>query len=373
MAEPDTVDSTRPIVIGVEAEHRYEVVIGRGLLGELPRYLTGAAKVAVVHTATLSASAEAIREDLDAQGFDPVLIEIPIGEDAKSVEVVAFVWEALGTSGFTRSDAIVGLGGGATTDLAGFAAATWLRGIRIVQIPTTLLAMVDAAVGGKTGINTAAGKNLVGAFHSPHGVLCDINALETLPPNDLVAGMAEVVKIGFVSDASILEDIAAHPQAAVDPNDALLTDLVRRAVQVKADVVGSDFKETGSGGVIGREALNYGHTLGHAIERVENYEWRHGAAISVGMVYVAELARLGGKLSDADVDLHREVLTSLGLPTTYASGRWERLLSAMQMDKKARGATLRFVVLQGMQHPVIWEGPDPSLLVAAYEAVSSGS
>jgi 3-dehydroquinate synthase len=373
MTGTENVDPTRPIVIGVDAEHQYEVVIGRGLLGELPRYLTGAQKVAIVHTPTLGASAEAIREDLDAQGFNPVLIEIPIGEDAKSVEVVAFVWEALGTSGFTRSDAIVGLGGGATTDLAGFAAATWLRGIRIVQIPTTLLAMVDAAVGGKTGINTAAGKNLVGAFHSPRGVLCDINALETLPRNDLVAGMAEVVKIGFVSDATILEDIAANPEAAVDPNSALLTDLVRRAVQVKADVVGRDFKETGNGGAIGREALNYGHTLGHAIERVENYEWRHGAAISVGMVYVAELARLGGKLSDADVDLHREVLTSLGLPTSYASGRWERLLSAMQLDKKARGATLRFVVLQGMQHPVIWEGPDPGLLVAAYEAVSSGT
>jgi len=371
MTDVDVAQSNTPIVIEVAAEHTYDVIIGRGLLGELPRYLAGVAKVAIVHTATLGASAEAIRDDLESQGFEPVLIEIPIGEEAKSVEVVAFVWEALGTSGFTRSDAIVGLGGGATTDLAGFAAATWLRGIRVVQIPTTLLAMVDAAVGGKTGINTAAGKNLVGSFHSPHGVLCDINALETLPRNDLVAGMAEVVKVGFTSDASILTDIAADPSGAADPNGALLTDLVRRAVQVKADVVGRDFKETGSGGVIGREALNYGHTLGHAIERVENYEWRHGAAISVGMVYVAELARLGGKLSDADVLAHRAALEALGLPTSYAPGRWERLLSAMQMDKKARGATLRFVVLQGMQNPVIWEGPDPALLVAAYEAVSS--
>jgi 3-dehydroquinate synthetase len=191
MTDTDAGGAGSPIVIEVEAEHRYQVVIGRGLLGELPGYLSGAAKVAIVHTATLGASAEAIRDDLESQGFEPVLIEIPIGEEAKSVEVVAFVWEALGTSGFTRSDAIVGLGGGATTDLAGFAAATWLRGIRVVQIPTTLLAMVDAAVGGKTGINTAAGKNLVGSFHSPRGVLCDINALETLPRNDLVAGMAE--------------------------------------------------------------------------------------------------------------------------------------------------------------------------------------
>jgi len=153
----------------------------------------------------------------------------------------------------------------------------------------------------------------------------------------------------------------------------LLEDLIRRAVQVKADVVGKDFKETsatGASGAIGREALNYGHTLGHAIERVENYQWRHGAAISIGMVYVAELARLGGRLNDDDVELHRAVLSSLGLPTTYASGRWDRLLQAMQLDKKARGATLRFVVLAGMQNPTIWEGPDPGLLVAAYEAVS---
>lgn len=371
MAEQFEIASTEPTVINVSAEHDYEVVIGRGLLGELGRFLGGASKVALVHGPALSTSAEAIREDLADQGFDVILLEIPDGEEAKSIEVAAFAWEALGSSGFTRSDAIIGLGGGATTDVAGFIAATWLRGVRIVQIPTTLLAMVDAAVGGKTGINTAAGKNLVGSFHSPRGVLCDVNALETLPRNDLIAGMAEVVKVGFISDASILDDITSRQELAVDPSGALLPDLVRRAVQVKADVVSRDFKETGAGGTIGREALNYGHTLGHAIERVENYEWRHGAAISVGMMFVAELARLGGRLGDDGVDQHREVLEALGLPTTYAGGRWERLLPAMQVDKKARGSTLRFVVLGGMQHPTIWEGPDPGLLVAAYEAISA--
>lgn len=362
---------TEPVVIEVTAEHTYDVVIGRGLLGELASYVEGADKVAIVYPGALTASAEAIREDLETAGLTAVMIEVPEGEDAKTAEVAAFVWQALGASGFTRSDAVVGLGGGATTDLAGFAAATWLRGIRVVQVPTTLLAMVDAAVGGKTGINTDAGKNLVGAFHSPRGVLCDINALTSLPRNDLVAGMAEVVKVGFTSDRSIIDDVLANPDAAVDPSGDLLPDLIRRAVQVKADVVGKDFKETGAGGAIGREALNYGHTLGHAIERVENYRWRHGAAISIGMIYVAELARLGGRLSEEDVDLHREVLTTLGLPTSYPEGRWERLLPAMQIDKKARGNVLRFVVLNGMQNPVIWEGPDPALLFAAYEAVTA--
>lgn len=359
-----------PVVIDVSAEHQYKVLIGRGLLGELPVLLDGASKVAIVHPAALEASAEAIREDLETQGLTAVMMQVPDGEDAKTAEVLSFLWQALGTSGFTRSDGIIGLGGGATTDLAGFAAATWLRGIRIVQIPTTLLAMVDAAVGGKTGINTDAGKNLVGSFHSPTGVLCDINALETLPRNDVIAGMAEVVKVGFTSDSTILDDVLADPTAATDPRGDLLPDLVRRAVQVKADVVGRDFKETGAGGAIGREALNYGHTLGHAIERVENYQWRHGAAISIGMVFVAELARLGGRLGDDDVALHREVLTTLGLPTTYPADRWERLLPAMQIDKKARGSLLRFVVLQGLQHPVIWEGPDPALLFAAYQAIT---
>lgn len=361
---------SEPVTISVSAEHDYDVVIGRGLLGELPRHLAGASKVAIVHGAALAASAEAIREDIEAQGFTAVMIEVPDGEEAKTAAVTAFVWQALGASGFTRSDVIVGLGGGATTDLAGFAAATWLRGISVVQIPTTLLAMVDAAVGGKTGINTDAGKNLVGSFHSPRGVLCDTNALQTLPKNDLVAGMAEVVKVGFTSDASIIDDVLANPQDAVDAGGDLLPDLIRRAVQVKAEVVGRDFRETGAGGSIGREALNYGHTLGHAIERVENYQWRHGAAISIGMVFVAELARLGGRLDDSAVDLHREVLTTLGLPTTYPAGRWDRLLPAMQIDKKARGNLLRFVVLNGLQHPVIWEGPDPGLLIAAYEAIT---
>jgi 3-dehydroquinate synthase len=149
---------------------------------------------------------------------------------------------------------------------------------------------------------------------------------------------AEIVKIGFTHDASVLTDIEQRPEACLDPGNDLLADLVRRAVQVKADVVGADFKETGADGQIGRAALNYGHTFGHAIERVEDYKWRHGAAISVGMVFVAELARLGGRLDDADVDRHRQILESLGLPTSYAGGRWERLLPAMQLDKKARGA-----------------------------------
>lgn len=369
----EPIDSGSDVVIPVSAERSYDVVIGRGLLGHLPRMLEGAARVAVIHPGALVRTAEALRDDLADHGFEVILIEVPEAEDQKTAEVAAFCWTALGSAGFTRNDAVVGLGGGATTDLAGFVAATWLRGIRVIQVPTTLLAMVDAAVGGKTGINTDAGKNLVGSFWSPSGVLCDVTALETLPRHDLVAGMAEVVKVGFIRDTSILDDVQADPQAATDPSALLLPDLIRRAVQVKADVVGDDFRETTAtegDGSVGREALNYGHTFGHAVERRERYRWRHGAAVSVGMMYVAELAGLGGRLSESEVARHREVLTALGLPTTYPGGHWGELQSAMAIDKKARGSLQRFVVLNGIGNPAVWAGPDPSFLVAAYDAIA---
>lgn len=359
-------------VVGVNAERRYDVVIGRGLLGDLADRLEGSQRVAVIHPGALRASADAIREDLSASGFEVILLEIPEAEDAKTAEVAAFCWSALGSSGFTRSDSIVGMGGGATTDLAGFVAATWLRGVRLIQIPTTVLGMVDAAVGGKTGINTDAGKNLVGCFYSPWAVLCDVTALETLPENDVRAGLAEVVKVGLTSDASILVDVITRTEQCLDPQGELLPDLIRRAVQVKADVVSADFLETGGPhGGIGREVLNYGHTFGHAVERLENFRWRHGAAVSVGLMFVAELARLGGRLDDAGYDTHVAALSALGLPVTYPAGRWEQLYSAMQVDKKARGSLLRFVVLDGLGNPVIWEGPDPALLVSAYADISA--
>ncbi|WP_432564874.1 3-dehydroquinate synthase [Kineococcus sp. SYSU DK003] len=359
--------SESPVRITVEGDAPYDVLIGRGLLGEL-RGLLGpkVAKVLVVHPRALRSTGEAVRDDLVSQGLEAILAEVPDGEEAKSAEVAAFCWTVLGQSDFTRSDAVVGVGGGAVTDLAGFVAATWLRGVRVVQIPTTLLAMVDAAVGGKTGINTAEGKNLVGSFHPPAGVLCDLNALDTLPPHDLRAGLAEVVKCGFIADERILELIEDDVAAATDPHSPVLAELVERAVRVKARVVGEDLKESDL-----REILNYGHTFAHAVELVERYQWRHGAAVSVGLCYVAELARMAGRLSDADADRHKAVLELLGLPTTYRGDRWPQLLDAMKRDKKSRGAMLRFVVLDGVGKPSRLEGPDPAMLQAAYSEISS--
>ena len=360
-------------VVRVEGEQPYDVVIGRHLLGELPRLLGGGVKrVLVIHPAALATSAEAMREDLLASGFEAILAEVPDAEAAKTAQVAAFCWQVLGQADFTRSDAIVSLGGGATTDLAGFVASTWLRGIKVVHVATTLLGMVDAAVGGKTGINTAEGKNLVGTFFPPAGVLCDLAALETMPRYDYIAGLAEVIKAGFIADARILGLVEADPELVCDPVRAaqspVLLELVERAIAVKARVVSADLREAGD-----REFLNYGHTFAHAIEQVERYSWRHGAAVSVGMVFVAELARLAGRLDDADVDRHRAILTSVGLPVAYRGDRWEQLLSAMRRDKKTRGDLLRFVVLDGIGRPSRLEGPDPALLAAAYAEVSEGA
>jgi len=298
-------------------------------------------------------------------------VEIPDGEAAKTADVAAFCWDVLGRAGFTRSDAVVTLGGGATTDLGGFVAATWLRGVKVVHVPTTLLAMVDAAVGGKTGINTAAGKNLVGSFHEPAGVVCDLDLLRTLPHNELVSGLAEVVKCGFIADPRILELVEEHPTAATDPTSGVLRELVERAIQVKIDVVVDDLTEQGGReGHPGREALNYGHTLGHAVERVEDYRFRHGAAVAIGMRYVAELARLSGRLDDATADRHERVLRLVGLPTGYRGDRWEDLHAAMRVDKKSRGSTLRFIVLDALARPTVLAGPSDDLLREAYARIS---
>jgi 3-dehydroquinate synthase len=360
-------------VVSVAGDAPYDVVIGHHLLGELPRLLGDRVKrVLVIHAAALATSADAIRDDLLAHGYEALLAEVPDAEAAKTAQVAAFCWQVLGQADFTRSDAIVSLGGGATTDLAGFVASTWLRGIRVVHVPTTLLAMVDAAVGGKTGINTVEGKNLVGTFYAPAGVLCDLSSLETMPRYDYVAGLGEVIKTGFIADPRILEIVEANPSLVADPIRAAasveLLELIERSVAVKARVVGEDLREAGL-----REILNYGHTFGHAIEQVERYSWRHGAAVSVGMVFAAELARLAGRLSDADVERHRTALTSVGLPVTYRGDRWDQLLAAMRRDKKTRGDLLRFVVLEGIGRPTRLEGPDPTLLAAAYAEVSEGA
>ncbi|MGJ4843813.1 3-dehydroquinate synthase [Leifsonia sp. Le1] len=356
----------RPTEILVPGADQYPVVVGRGLRTQLADHLGGGvAKVLIVHPPTLGAAAAELRESLVGQ-FEVLLAEVPDAEAAKRVEVAAFCWQVMGQADFTRSDAVIGFGGGAVTDLAGFVAATWLRGVRLVQVPTTLLGMVDAAVGGKTGINTAEGKNLVGAFYAPAAVICDLDTLTSLPRNEILAGFGEVVKYGFIAEPGILDIIERDVDRATDPLSDEFRRLVELSIGIKARVVGEDFTEQGL-----REILNYGHTLGHAIEHAERYQWRHGAAVSVGMMFAAELARLSGRLSDEVVDRHRRILESLTLPVSYPLGRWQTLLASMQRDKKARGSLLRFIVLDDIARPTVLAGPDQSLLFAAYQEIGS--
>jgi len=344
----------------------YTVTIGNGLRSQLgPALGSGVARVLIVHPPTLAVAAAELRESL-ADRYQVLLAEVPDAEAAKRVEVAAFCWQIMGQADFTRTDAVIGFGGGAVTDLAGFVAATWLRGVRLIQVPTTLLGMVDASVGGKTGINTAEGKNLVGAFYAPSAVIADLETLTSLAPNEILAGFAEVVKCGFIAEPEILDIIEADVDRATDPTTPEFRRVVELSVGIKARVVGEDFTEHGL-----REILNYGHTLGHAIEHAERYQWRHGAAVSVGMMFAAELARLNGRLPDAVADRHRSILTSLTLPTTYPVGRWQTLLATMQRDKKTRGSMLRFIVLDDIARPTVLAGPEPSLLFAAYQEIGS--
>ena len=359
-------DITYIPVTGSSPRENYDVLVGHNLLKKIPDILGNTAhKILVIHPRALRATGELVMEDLRKVGYESFSAEIPDAEEAKHHQVAAFCWQVLGQNDFTRTDAIISVGGGAITDVAGFVAATWLRGVRVIHIPTTLLGMVDAAVGGKTGINTAEGKNLVGAFWPPSAVLCEIGTLRTLPEHELLTGMAEVVKCGFIADPQILDIIEANPEKIRDSQSSIVRDLIERAVRVKAEVVSEDLRESGR-----REILNYGHTLGHAIERAERYQWRHGAAVAVGMVYAAELALAAGYLNETIVDRTRAILKSLNLPVGYRGDRWKELLETMRRDKKARGSLLRFIVLEELGKPRVYEVPDDSILYMTYQEIA---
>ena len=355
--------------ITVHGNPDYDVVIGENLVPDvvtLAKAQPQATKVLIICQPSVHTVAMNVADELTRAGFESVLwADIPDAEVGKTIEVARELWEMCGDKVIGRADLIIGVGGGAATDLAGFVAATWMRGIQWIAMPTSLLGMVDAAVGGKTGINTESGKNLVGSFYPPIGVFADINTLRTLREDELINGMGEVIKCGFIADTEILDIVEADPQAATNlvGDTTTLTDLVARAIQVKADVVGKDLKESGL-----REILNYGHTFAHAVELEENYEWRHGQAVSVGMMFIAYLAESYG-LIDADlVARHRRILDSVGLATSYEQGKFDSLLDHMRRDKKNRAGTLRFVALDGRAGATTrLEGPTEEKLRAAYE------
>lgn len=361
--------------VRVRGARPYEVVIGHDLGSEVVRAVRGAqgggaGGVAIVHDQDLVEVATGYETLLADVGLRVTRMPVPGGESSKRTAVLNQIWERLGEIRLGRDGTLVALGGGATTDLVGFAAATWMRGVPVVQVPTTVLAMVDAAVGGKTGIDTAVGKNLVGAFHAPTAVVEDLQVLRTLPIEELRAGLGEVVKCGLMADPVILDLIMADPQAALTWDSPVLTELVVRSVAVKADVVGKDLVESGL-----REVLNYGHTYAHAVERATGYQWRHGEAVAVGCVFAAEVSHRLGRLDAGGVAAHRQVFEAVGLPTCFpeGAGRLDELTEAMLSDKKVRAGVIRMVLLDGIGYPARGATPSRQALRAAHDAVTTPS
>ena len=346
----------------VNAERSYSVILTSSWKTELAQLIQGRTRVAVIVSESFKPDLSGLL-DLESEIH---VFDVPDGEEAKNVATCNKLWNWLGAAGFTRSDLIVGLGGGAITDLAGFTAASWLRGLDWIAVPTSLAGMVDASVGGKTGINSEYGKNLIGAFHSPSAVIIDTNFLETLSDRDFAAGMAEVIKCGFIADPGILRLAANHSIESLRKTPEAIFDLIHRAVSVKAEVVSSDFKESFT-----REALNYGHTLGHAIEIFAKYQLRHGEAVSIGLVYAAELAAARGLISTDELALHRSLLSTYQLPISFDRQAWQKLAPLLALDKKARGNTIRFVALSGIGSTIRLEDLTSIELDAAYERISS--
>lgn len=335
--------------ISVATNPGYQVLVGRNILASLTKRLNEYHRVAVIYPEPLIHLAAKLLPQLVSK---LTMIGIPDGEKAKTPANLFRIWNKLAESGFTRSDAILGLGGGATTDLAGFAAASFLRGIAYYAAPTSVLAMVDAAVGGKTGINLESGKNLVGAFYEPKLVVCDLGFLSDLPEAELKAGFGEIIKAGFISDNEILTLVEENNPPEIFKTDSLVfSQLITKAIAVKAKVVSNDLRERTSIGVdVGRELLNYGHTFAHAIEKQENYLLRHGEAVAIGMVFAANLAEIL-ELSDSSfTKRQRQLIAKLGLPIQY-QGDIEQLIKSMKIDKKARGVDIRFILLRDIAKP----------------------
>ena len=338
-------------IIDVVAERNYGVVVGANGPDEIKSISAEHRKVLLVAPTAL------IKLFKLKESKNLSIISTPAGENQKSIKVLESVWRKCAAVGIERSDAIIGFGGGATTDLAGFAAATWLRGIDWYAMPTSLAGMVDASIGGKTGLNSQSGKNLIGSFYSPRSVLIDTSYLTKLPARDLSAGMAEVIKCGFISDYKILnlvqDDVIDFDQ------------LIYRAVKVKAKVVAKDFKESKL-----REILNYGHTLGHAIEKDSKFRLRHGEAVSIGMVFAAELSNELVGLSKEVVDLHRVLSSNFKLPISYPKSRWKSLSALLLKDKKVKQGKVRFIGISKIGKPVWLEDVPSNTLARVYERIT---
>ena len=342
-------------------DRAYDVTIGAGLLQRADEHLPAfprAERAFVVAASGVTARyLEPLSAGLARAGLEMVHLGVPDGEEAKSLAVMTALLRQLAMQEAHRDDPVVALGGGAVGDLAGFVAATYMRGVPFVQVPTTLLAQVDAAIGGKTAVNLPEGKNLVGAFHQPRAVLADVTTLATLSERDFRSGLAEVAKYALTLDTSLLDLLEGDLPAVLAREPAVLEDLVARCVRAKAGVVAADERDTGA-----RLILNYGHTLGHALERLDAFEGRsHGEAISVGMLFAARLAEAMGLAPAGLVARHARLLASLGLEPEGGLPDVDQVVGAMRMDKKY-AAGIRFVLLEDVGRPTVVEGVGEDLV-----------
>ena len=342
--------------IPVNSERAYQVEVGVDWKLALDDWAEGRSKVIVI-------CSEKFQVDTDFQ-----TILIPDGEAGKDLATLQKLFDEFSKSNLGRDALVVAIGGGAVTDAVGFAAATWLRGIDWLAIPTTLAGMVDASIGGKTGINHSSGKNLIGAFHSPISVLVDLSWLLSLTSRDLSAGLAEVVKSGFIKDEKLLElvELIQSDSSSVKSQGDLWLELIHRSISVKAEVVSIDFKES-----FEREILNYGHTLGHAIEKHSNFQLRHGEAVAIGLCFAAELSRVKNNLPQEIVEKHYQLLGKINLPVTYEKSAWNELYELMKSDKKNRASALRFVGLAKIGQCNRIEDAEEQLLRSIYERICS--
>lgn len=332
--------------IRVELGRRgYDIVTGSGSLGDIGGALgeTGSGgKVAVVSNPTVfGLYGDTVVGSLKKSGFEPVVVTVPDGEEHKSLLWVEHIVTEMLKAKLDRSSSVLALGGGVVGDMAGFAASVFMRGVRYVQVPTTLLAQVDSSVGGKTGVNHPLGKNLIGAFWQPLLVWVDVETLKTLPEREFLAGMAEVIKYGVIRDEDLFDLICRNAGGIRGLDPALLKDIIEKSCAIKAEVVAEDEREGGL-----RAILNYGHTVGHAIESVAGYgRLLHGEAVAVGMVLEARLSAEMGVLEHGAVDRIEELVSNYGLPVALPEGVvGSALVDAMELDKKSLGGELRFVL-----------------------------
>jgi 3-dehydroquinate synthase len=340
----------------------YPIHVGAGLLDRLDELVAwpAHARTAVIVTNGVVADryGEVVQAAVERAGLAVRTVRVPDGEQAKTTETLTALWHRFATIPLLRDDVVVALGGGVVGDLAGFAAATWNRGVALVQVPTTLLAQVDSAIGGKTGINLSAGKNLVGAFHQPLAVVADVTTLATLPSRERRAGLGEVAKYGFIADPVVLDLLETRPGSATAGDPEVLADIVRRGAGVKAEVVGEDELESGR-----RALLNYGHTVGHAIESLTSYDtYRHGEAVALGMVFAARLGERIGVSDPGLADRTVAVLDGLGLPTRGLRLDPREVWDVMARDKKATRDGVRFVLARRPGEALLVDQPSRGIV-----------